>query len=121
MTKFKLTMYFGREDLIKHQKGTDDYDTVKRFIENMSDGEIKDLLDSVSTATLKGIFWEKINESLRLKLEEGKEKAGIEKVIYVKMIKNEINGFLLHAILSKEDLYSKYFTKDGNILPNVLD
>lgn len=120
MTKFRLTMFFEREDLIKHYEGTDEYETVKKFIEELSDREIKALLD-LATTPLKDMLWKNVEHRLKLKIEESQEKASLEKVIYVKMIKNEISGFLLHAILTKEELYSKYFTKDGVLLPDVLD
>lgn len=120
MTNFKLTMFFTKEDLIKHYEGTNEYETAKKFIEKMSDREVKDLLD-LATTTLRGAFWKNVETELKLKIEQDQEKVDLEKVIYVKMIKNEISGFLLHVILTKEELYSKYFTKDGDLLPDVLD
>lgn len=120
MTKFKMTMFFEREDLIKHYEGTDGYETVKKFIEELSDREIKHLLD-LATTTLKDTLWRNVDDTLKLKIEESQEKASLEKVIYVKMIKNEISGFLLLAILEKEGMFDKYFTKDGELLSGVLD
>lgn len=35
------------------------------------------------------------------------------------MIKYDINGALFTAILTKEKLLDKYFTKDGDLLPEV--